>query len=233
MNLPNKITLIRLLLIPVFVFFYLANFIPYGKLVATIIFMIACFTDFLDGHIARKYNMVTTLGNFFDTVADKLLVMSGFLLVAGYPVFASGSSNVAEPILFPSYVGIASVILIIARELIVMALRAQASSKGVVLKADMYGKVKATFQFVTIIYYMFYAFMVEEFYSSIQGVANTVFSLIGYVLLAITLILTIVSCCNYLLKNKIVFKEDEKVEKTEVKNEKVKEEKIDEKKKTE
>ena len=85
MNLPNRITLCRLLLIPVFVFFYLATFIPYGKLVAAIIFAVACLTDFLDGHIARKRNMVTTLGNFFDTVADKLLVMSGLLLVVAYP----------------------------------------------------------------------------------------------------------------------------------------------------
>lgn len=210
MNLPNRITLVRLLLIPIFVFFYLADFIPYGKLVAMIIFMIASFTDFLDGNIARKRNLVTTLGKFLDPLADKLLVMAGFLLIAAYPVSASGSANLAEPILMPTYIGIVAVIIILVRELMVTALRAQAAAKGVVLAADMYGKVKAVFQFITIIYYMLYAFLVEEFYSSIQGVPNTVIALIGYILLAITVILTIVSGCNYIIKNKAVFKDDDK-----------------------
>lgn len=208
MNLPNRITLCRLLLIPVFTFFYLATFIPYGKLVATIIFLVACLTDFLDGHIARKRNMVTTLGTFFDTVADKLLVMSGFLLIVAYPITANGGNLLPRPILFPDFLGIIIAIVIIARELIVMALRSLAASKGVVLKADMYGKVKATFQFITLIYYFAYAFVVEEFYYAIVGVANTVLSLVGYVLLAITLIMTILSMCNYLIKNKHVFKEE-------------------------
>lgn len=219
MNLPNRITICRLLLIPIFVFFYLATFIPYGKLVAMLIFMLASFTDFLDGHIARKRNLVTTLGKFLDPLADKLLVMSGFLLIASYPVFAAGSSNVAEPILMPTYVGIVAVIIILAREFIVTGFRAQAAAKNVVLAADMYGKVKAVFQFITIIYYMLYAFLVEEFHSSIQGVANTVLSLVGYVLLAITVIMTIVSGCNYLIKNKAVFKDDENDKKKLNKNE--------------
>ncbi len=208
MNLPNRITLCRLLLIPVFAFFYLADFIPYGKLVATIIFMVASFTDFLDGHIARKRNMVTTLGTFFDTVADKLLVMSGFLLIVAYPITANGGNLLPRPILFPDFLGIIIAIVIIARELIVMALRSLAASKGVVLKADMYGKVKATFQFLTLIYYFAFAFIVEEFFYAIAGVAYTVLCLIGYVFLAITLIMTILSMCNYLIKNKHVFKED-------------------------
>ena len=208
MNLPNRITLCRLLLIPVFTFFYLATFIPYGKLVATIIFMVASFTDFLDGHIARKRNMVTTLGTFFDTVADKLLVMSGFLLIVAYPITANGGNLLPRPILFPDFLGIIIAIVIIARELIVMALRSLAASKSVVLKADMYGKVKATFQFLTLIYYFAFAFIVEEFFYAIAGVAYTVLCLIGYVFLAITLIMTILSMCNYLIKNKHVFKED-------------------------
>ena len=225
MNLPNRITLCRLLLIPVFVFFYLATFIPYGKLVATIIFAIACLTDFLDGHIARKRNMVTTLGNFFDTVADKLLVMSGFLLIVAYPVTANGGNFSSSPIIYPDYLGIVIAIIIIARELIVMALRSLAASKGVVLKADMYGKVKATFQFITLIYYFAYAFILEEFYYALTGVANTVLSLIGYVFLAITLILTILSMINYLIKNRHVFKEEKQAEVDNV----VKEENIEKK----
>ena len=82
MNLPNKITLCRLLLIPVIIFFYLADsFIPAGKLIATIIFAIAIFTDFLDGYFARKLNMVTTLGKFLDNIADKMLVLSCLVLL--------------------------------------------------------------------------------------------------------------------------------------------------------
>lgn len=218
MNLPNRITLCRLLLIPVFVFFYLATFIPYGKLVAAIIFAVACLTDFLDGHIARKRNMVTTLGNFFDTVADKLLVMSGLLLVVAYPVTANGGNFSSNPIIYPDYLGIVVAIIIIARELVVMALRSLAASKGVVLKADMYGKVKATFQFITLFYYFIYAFIVEEFYYAIDGVANTVLSLVGYIFLAATLILTILSMCNYLIKNRHVFK-DKKEENEEIESE--------------
>ncbi len=229
MNLPNRITLCRLLLIPFFVFFYLADFIPYGKLVATIIFMVASFTDFLDGHIARKRNMVTTLGTFFDTVADKLLVMSGFLLVVAYPITANGGNLLPRPILFPDFLGIIIAIVIIARELIVMALRSLAASKGVVLKADMYGKVKATFQFLTLIYYFAFAFIVEEFYYAIAGVAYTVLCLIGYVFLAITVILTILSMINYLVKNRQVFKEEKQAEQEKIEKEEIveKEEKID------
>ena len=153
---------------------------------------------------------MTTLGKFLDPLADKLLVMAGFLLIVAYPISAAGSVNLAEPILMPTYIGIVAVIIILVRELMVTALRAQAAAKGVVLAADMYGKVKAVFQFITIIYYMLYAFLVEEFYSSIQGVPNTVIALIGYILLAITVILTIVSGCNYIIKNKAVFKDDDK-----------------------
>ena len=215
MNLPNRITLCRLCLIPVFVFFYLADFIPYGKLVAALLFVIACLTDFLDGHIARKRNLVTTLGSFFDTVADKLLVMSGFLVVVAYPITANGGVRPDSPIIFPDYLGIIVAIIVIARELMIMALKSLAASKGVIMHADMYGKVKATFQFITLIYYFFYAFVVEEFYYAIDGVANTVISLVGYILLAITVIMTILSAVNYLVKNKHVFKDEKKEEKTE------------------
>jgi len=81
MNLPNKLSLLRIFLIPVMLFFYLADFVPYGKVIALAVFIIAAFTDFLDGKIARKHNLVTNLGKLLDPIADKLLVMSGLLLV--------------------------------------------------------------------------------------------------------------------------------------------------------
>lgn len=81
MNTPNKITLTRILMLPLIVFFYLATFIPYGRLVSAVLFVVACLTDFLDGYLARKNNQVTTLGKFFDSIADKMLIMTGLILI--------------------------------------------------------------------------------------------------------------------------------------------------------
>lgn len=209
MNLPNKITVCRICLIPIFVFFYLASFIPYGKLIATLIFAIACATDFLDGKIARKRGLVTDLGKFLDPIADKVLVMSGILLLISVPITPNGGS-VAEPAIFPTYVGAVAGIIILAREFIVSAFRQLAASKNVVMAADMYGKVKAVFQFIMLIFYGIYAFIVEEFYYAIEGTANTVLSIVGYVLIAITIILTIVSGCKYIANNKQVLKDVKK-----------------------
>ena len=208
MNLPNKITLCRILLIPIFIFFYLASFVPYGKLIATLVFMIACFTDFLDGNIARKRNLVTNLGKFLDPIADKVLVLAGLLLLIACPV----TPNVANPqvidaIIYPYYVGIIAVFIILAREFIVSAFRQIAATKNAVLAADIYGKVKTVFQMITLIFYFLYAFLVEEFYYAIQGPANTTLNLIGYVLLAVTVIMTIVSGVKYITNNKQVLKD--------------------------
>ena len=97
MNTPNKITLTRILMLPLIVFFYLATFIPYGRLVAAILFVVACLTDFLDGYLARKNNQVTTLGKFFDTIADKMLIMTGLLLVTAVPVL------LGQPAAYPNW----------------------------------------------------------------------------------------------------------------------------------
>ena len=210
MNLPNKITVCRLVLIPVFVFFYLANFIPYGKLVAGIVFAIACLTDFLDGYIARKYNLVTTLGKFLDSIADKVLVMSGLLCLVAYPIVANGGVRADAPAIFPTYVGIVAGIVILARELLISAFRQLAASKNIVLAADMCGKVKACFQFITLIFYFVYAFIVEEFYYAIDGVPNTVLNITGYILLAITIALTIASAFRYIALNRQVLKDSNK-----------------------
>lgn len=209
MNLPNKITLCRICLIPLFVFFFMADFIPYGKLVATILFMTACFTDFLDGKIARSRGLVTNLGKFLDPIADKVLVMSGILLVVAYPIVPHIGTAV-QPIIYPTYIGIIAGIIILARELIISAFRQIAATKNVVLAADMYGKVKAVFQFITLIFYFVYAFVIEEFYNGTVEAwktANAVLSIVGYVLLAITVIMTIVSGIKYITNNKQVLKD--------------------------
>lgn len=210
MNLPNKITLIRIALVPIFVFFYLASFIPYGKLVAALVFAAACFTDFLDGYIARKRNLVTNLGKFLDTIADKIVVMSGIILLVSVPILANSAAATNQPAIYPQILGAVAAIVILAREFLVSALRQIAATKGVVLAADMYGKVKAVFQFITLIFYFVYAFLVEEFAFAIAGTANTVLNILGYVLLGVTIILTIVSGVKYVTGNLKVFKDESK-----------------------
>lgn len=209
MNTPNKITLSRLLLIPVVVFFYLASFIPYGKLVATVVFVIACLTDFLDGYLARKNNQVTTLGKFFDSIADKVLIMTGMLLI----VFPAGQM----PAVYPNWLGIVCVIIILAREFIVSALRQIAAAKGVVLAADMGGKIKATAQYVVTTLYMVLAFIQEEFLpvSALDDKWVAAVRFVLMILLVATTILTIYSGTSYLIRNRHVFKEGEKEEKEE------------------
>lgn len=212
MNLPNKITVCRICLIPLFVFFYMADFVPYGKLIAAILFAAACFTDFLDGNIARKRGLVTNLGKFLDPIADKVLVMAGILLLIACPIQPHNGTTFLSAIQ-PHYVGIIAAIIILARELIISAFRQVAATKNVVLAADIYGKVKAVFQFITLIFYFVYAFLLEEFYdAAIEGwlVANTTLSLIGYVLLAITVVMTIVSAWKYISNNRQVLKDAEK-----------------------
>ena len=209
MILPNKITCVRLALIPIFVFFYMADFIPYGKLVATIVFAVACLTDFIDGKIARSRGLVTNLGKFLDPIADKVLVMAGLLLLIAYPIVPNVGTEVA-PAIMPQYVGIIAAIIILARELIISAFRQVAATRNVVLAADMYGKVKAVFQFITLIFYFVYAFVIEEFYnagSQAWLTANTVLNIIGYVLLAVTVIMTIVSAWKYISNNRQVLKD--------------------------
>ncbi len=220
MNLPNKITCVRLALIPVFVFFYMADFIPYGKLVAAIVFAAACLTDFLDGKIARKRGLVTNLGKFLDPIADKVLVMAGLLVLIAWPItphYLQGTpaaSNMAYlPAIMPVYVGIIAAFIILARELIISAFRQIAATKNVVLAADFYGKVKAVFQFITLIFYFLYAFVITEFYdANVQGwaIANTALNIIGYVFLAVTVILTIVSAWKYVSNNRQVLKDSAK-----------------------
>lgn len=210
MNLPNKITCVRIALIPVFVLFYMIDVIPYGKLIATLIFAIACLTDLLDGKIARKRGLVTNLGKFLDPIADKVLVMSALLLLIAYPVVPHVGYG-AEPAIMPQYIGIIATIIILGRELIISAFRQIAATKNVVMAADIYGKVKTVFQMATLIFYFLYAFIIEEFYvSTSQGwlTANTVLNIIGYVLLAITVIMTIVSAWKYIANNKQVLKDE-------------------------
>lgn len=198
MNLPNKISMTRIIAIPFVVFFYLADFIPHGigKIISLVLFSVIALTDFVDGKIARSRGLVTDLGKFLDPIADKLLMTTGLLLI-----LADGT------MLNPW--GVIMTIIIIAREFIVSALRQIAATKGYVLAADMLGKVKANFQPIAIAFFMLLAVhYVNPFLCKVE----LAYTIICYTLMGIATVLTIISGVNYLLKNKGVFKETKKEE---------------------
>lgn len=193
MNLPNKISCIRIALLPVFVFFYLATFIPCNYLIAAIIFCVAALTDLIDGKIARKYNLITDLGKFLDSIADKLVVIAALVLVT-----VDGT--------IPAPYGVIIAIIIISREFMVSALRQIAAARGTVLAADMWGKYKATFQFISLPLLMFQAEALASGWFA--GTGFMVLQIVNYVLLGIVTALTIISAIHYFVKNRAVLTEE-------------------------
>ncbi|MBD5472267.1 MAG: CDP-diacylglycerol--glycerol-3-phosphate 3-phosphatidyltransferase [Lachnospiraceae bacterium] len=133
MNLPNKLTMLRVIMIPFFIVFLLIPITPYDKWIALAIFIVASLTDLLDGKIARKYNLVTNFGKFMDPLADKLLVCSALICLI-------------ELGKIPAWM----VIIIIAREFIISGFRLVASDNGVVIAASYWGKFKTTFQMAAV-----------------------------------------------------------------------------------
>ena len=172
MNLPNKLTVLRVIMIPFFVFFLLlengAN--PTWRYLSAAIFIVASFTDLLDGKIARKYNLVTNFGKFMDPLADKLLVCSALICLIQLEQL-------------PAWM----VIIIISREFIISGFRLVASDNGVVIAASYWGKFKTVSQM----------FMIIVLIMDLGGV----FDVIGTVLIWASLILTVVSLIDYIAKN--------------------------------
>ena len=178
MNLPNKLTIMRVILIPFFVFFLLSPYFPaYGNYIAVAIFIVASLTDMLDGKIARKYNLVTNFGKFMDPLADKLLVCSAMICLLELDRLAAWI-----------------VIVIIAREFIISGFRLVASDNGVVIAASYWGKFKTTFQMLMVIVL-------------ILDIQMPFFQILGTVLTYVALILTVVSLIDYIVKNKDVLKD--------------------------
>ena len=171
MNLPNKLTTLRVIMIPFFVFFMLTDVGgSANKWIALALFVVASLTDFLDGKIARKYNLVTNFGKFMDPLADKLLVCSALICLQDLDRV-------------PAWV----VIVIIAREFIISGFRLVASDNGIVIAASYWGKFKTTFQMLMIIVMIM----------NLRGV----FDMVGTVLMWIALALTIISLVDYIAKN--------------------------------
>lgn len=178
MNLPNKLTIFRVILIPFFVIFLLldASNQTY-RYIADAIFIIASLTDMLDGKIARKYNLVTNFGKFMDPLADKLLVSAAMICLIATGQLAAWI-----------------VIIIISREFIISGFRLVASDNGIVIAASYWGKFKTVFQMLMIIVL-------------IANIDLPFFAVLGTILTYAALVLTIVSLIDYIAKNKDVLKE--------------------------
>lgn len=189
MNLPNKLTLLRVILVPVFMIFYMCDFgMGYWRfLISAIIYIAAALTDFLDGKIARKYNLITNLGKFLDPVADKVMVMASLLCLC------YGNANSVYGILLTFATAI-----VILRELAVTSMRlVAASADGSVIAAAMLGKIKTTTQMIFVS-----VAILEPFFNGIIGVDAfaVVLRVVLYVLLLAMVVMTVWSGMDYLVK---------------------------------
>ena len=187
MNLPNRLTILRLVLIPFYLFFLMTDFFPFTTHVAMVIFIGACLTDTFDGKIARKRNLITDFGKFADPLADKILVVSAMVCF------------VAKGIM-PFWV----CIIILAREFAISGFRLVVAGKGVVLAASWWGKFKTGTQMATCILMSFdLPRLVSE-----KGWSHTVtdvYNIITIVTMYIALALTIISMIDYFYKNRKSF----------------------------
>ncbi|HQD50324.1 MAG TPA: CDP-diacylglycerol--glycerol-3-phosphate 3-phosphatidyltransferase [Defluviitaleaceae bacterium] len=179
MNLPNKLTILRVVMIPLFLLILLTNWLPdpQKRIIAVIIFALASFTDYLDGYIARKNNLVTNFGKFMDPLADKLLVTSALISLVE---LGDLSAWIA--------------ILIISREFIITGFRLIAASDGIVIAASWWGKIKTVSQMLMIIIVLL-------------NINTTLFNYLEYLLMGAVILFTIISCIDYIAKNIKVLKE--------------------------
>lgn len=194
MNLPNKLSIIRICLVPVVIALFLLDaFIPYARLWATLVFILAAITDFADGYIARKYNLITTLGKFLDSIADKILVSSSLILLV-----------LAAPKMFGIDLIIAiSIIIILIRDLIVNTIRMLAASKNYIMAADMSGKIKTALQTVAIP-----IIMSAQDFGRLLDFNYLFMYLFGLFLFLVSIVLTVVSGVHYFKKGSAFIKAD-------------------------
>ena len=191
MNLANKLTIMRIILIPLFLVFILVKDIPYGSLIALLIFELASITDKVDGYIARSRNQITNFGKFMDPLADKMLVISALIALV-------------ECGLIPSWM----VIVIIAREFAISGLRMLAASEGLIVAASWWGKIKtviqiaATMALLLRLNYEQIGF-VKEFFES-NAVLIGFINYVPMTLMVLSVIATVVSGIDYFIKNRKV-----------------------------
>ncbi|WP_251181807.1 CDP-diacylglycerol--glycerol-3-phosphate 3-phosphatidyltransferase [Anaerocaecibacter muris] len=191
MNLPNKLTIFRILMIPVFIVLFFVEFEGH-TLAAALVYVVACFTDFFDGYIARKQNLVTNFGKFVDPIADKMIIACSLIAIC-----------VTEPIVAPAHVYKILVavftMLILSRELMISVFRTVAADKGVVLAADMIGKFKTLVQMMAL-----FALLPVADFVVWNELAGIVFYYGGFILLSIATLLTVISGVHYIVKNRSV-----------------------------
>ncbi len=193
MNLPNRLTILRIVLIPFFVFFLLTNYFEYSKWVALIIFTVASLTDMADGKIARKKKLVTNFGKFMDPLADKILTYSALCLL------------VEDKLIWAVFL-----IIILFREFAVAGIRMLAAVKGTVIAADIFGKIKTVLQMASIILYLL-DYAVLGYTPFIQQISDSFCRTVGYIAywtFILSVIMTVISGINYIVKNKEVLKDD-------------------------
>lgn len=188
MNLANKLTMLRIFLVPLFLIFIAVKNIPYGTFIATFIFIIASLTDQLDGYIARSRNQVTNFGKFMDPLADKLLVTAALI-------------SLVELQVIPAW----ATVVIIAREFAVSGLRTIAASEGKVIAASMWGKVKTVTQIAAIIALLIQVNIGSSKYLiSLVESSTIIKEVLNYgpkVLLLLAVIMTLISGYDYFKKN--------------------------------
>ncbi|HPE00268.1 MAG TPA: CDP-diacylglycerol--glycerol-3-phosphate 3-phosphatidyltransferase [Bacillota bacterium] len=195
MNLPNKLTMIRIFIIPFIVIIFFLNkqidkvLDNLSLYIMGVLFIAASVTDYFDGKIARARNIVTTFGKFIDPLADKLLVTTTLILLSNYYYVNLNGLFMWMPFWV--------VLIVITRDLIVTSIRLVAINEGTIVAAKWSGKIKTAFTMVTIVYYFF-----------IMPFGGDIISIIGMIMTIIFVILTIYSAVDYFLKNKdIIFKE--------------------------
>jgi len=188
-NTPNKLTILRICMVPFMVLFLLVDVIPFHYLWALIVFSVASITDAIDGHLARKHNLITDFGKFLDPLADKILVISALICF----VEMEACSAIV-------------VIIIIAREFLVSALRLVAVGEGKVIAASNWGKMKTVSQMIAIIYELVFWSLCSIFGAMMPEVIFTWGHIAGEIMLWIATVLTVISGVDYIWKNRSFIK---------------------------
>ena len=185
MNTPNKLTILRIIISPIFLFFLLADFIPYNFIYALVIFIAASITDTIDGNLARKNNMITDFGKFLDPLADKILVSAALVGFVQLNLISTWF-----------------VIIILAREFLVSSLRLVVANNGTVVAASVWGKLKTLCTIISIIIILVLQCATDIFNLALNSSLMSVFYYIGTGFIAISTLFTVISGIQYLLAYK-------------------------------
>lgn len=184
-HIPNIITIIRIALLPLVFFFYLTDFVPYSQYIAIAIFLVAAGTDFLDGMIARKYNLVSNIGKLLDPIADKMLYYTGLFLII--------VTNI-----LPVWACVLIYMINLCRDFAIDCLRMIAATKGSVLAANVFGKIKTIIAFVATPWVLLQGCLPTDW----NGLMT--FEIIGYVLMGLQTFFCLLSGVIYLVQNRQV-----------------------------